>query len=59
MDRAEAIKFAEYAQIMAMDKPEVQEFYKMWLMAYGANSISGSVLDWLQEPAGGTDNENL
>lgn len=29
MTQAEAIKFAEYAQIMAMDKPDVQEFYKL------------------------------
>lgn len=29
MTREEAIKFAEYAQIMAMDKPDVQEFYKL------------------------------
>ena len=29
MTREEAIKFAEYAQIMADGKPGVQEFYKM------------------------------
>lgn len=29
MTQEEAIKFAEYAQIMAMDKPDVQEFYKL------------------------------
>ena len=29
MTREEAIKFAEYAQIMADGKPDVQEFYKL------------------------------
>ena len=29
MNREEAIKFAEYAQIMADGKPDVQEFYKL------------------------------
>ena len=29
MTRSEAIKFAEYAQIMADGKPDVQEFYKL------------------------------
>lgn len=29
MTREEAIKFAEYAQIMADGKPDVQEFYKI------------------------------
>ena len=29
MTREDAIKFAEYAQIMADGKPDVQEFYKL------------------------------
>ena len=29
MTREEAIKFAEYAQIMADGKPDIQEFYKI------------------------------
>lgn len=29
MDRKEAIRFAEYAQILADGKPDVQEFYRL------------------------------
>ena len=57
MTREEAIRFAEYAQIMADGKPDVQEFYKLAESALRQQERFGEVnkaltLDELREMDG-------